>query len=108
MFTTYKEWNIEAETGYKPITTFYMDFSIADRFGIAAIKDTFQRAFEAWKDNYKYLTELVMVLNWKQYEHYDTNEPLTELYYSLWEQARAYALDNLKGEEFEYFWQCTD
>ncbi len=108
MFTTYKEWNIEAITGYKPITTFYMDFSIADRFGISAVKDTYRRAFEAWKDNYKYLTELVMVLNWKQYEHYEKNQALTEVYYNLWEQARGYALDNLKGEEFEYFWRCTD
>lgn len=27
-------------------TTFFMDFSIADRFGDDAIKDTFQRAFK--------------------------------------------------------------
>ena len=38
MEITYKDWNIEAMTGYKPITTFYMDFSIADKFGVAAIK----------------------------------------------------------------------
>lgn len=25
-------WNIEALTGYKPITTFYEDFSIADHY----------------------------------------------------------------------------
>lgn len=108
MFTTYKEWNIEAITGYKPITTFYMDFSIADRFGIAAVKDTFNRAFEHWKSNYKYLTELVMVLNWKQWEHYETNEALTEAYYNLWEQASYYASENLQGEELEYYFRCTD
>ena len=39
-------WNIEAITGYKPITTFWMDFSIADNFGKSAVKDTFNRAFE--------------------------------------------------------------
>ena len=27
-----KTWNIEAMTGYKPRTTFYEDFSIADHF----------------------------------------------------------------------------
>ena len=37
------------EIGYKPITTFWDDFSIADRFGISAIKDTYKRAFEEWK-----------------------------------------------------------
>ena len=46
-----KNWNIEEMTGYKPITTFYQDFSIADNFGINAIKDTFKRAFNEWKDD---------------------------------------------------------
>lgn len=27
------KWNIESETGYKPRTTFWQDFSIADAFG---------------------------------------------------------------------------
>ena len=56
-------WNIEAMTGYKPMTTFYEEFSIADNFGASAVKDTYKRAFRNWKDDYKYLTELVMVLN---------------------------------------------
>ena len=30
-------------------TTFWQDFSIADAFGVAAIKDTFKRAFAEWK-----------------------------------------------------------
>ena len=34
-----EDWRIEEITGYKPITTFYMDFSIADRFGTNAIKE---------------------------------------------------------------------
>lgn len=53
------------EYGYQPKTTFWMDFSIADKFGIAAIKDTYDRAFKEWKTNHVYLTELVMVLNHK-------------------------------------------
>lgn len=38
-----------AENGYTCKTTFWMDFSIADRFGAAAVKDTFNRAFAEWK-----------------------------------------------------------
>lgn len=45
------KWDIEEETGYKPFTTFWQDFSIADRYGLQAIQDTFNRAFDAWKDN---------------------------------------------------------
>lgn len=52
------DWNIEQLVGYKPITTFFTDFSIADNFGESAVIDTYNRAFEYWKSDYKYLTEL--------------------------------------------------
>lgn len=100
------DWNIEALTGYKPITTFYTDFSIAEPFGESAIKDTYTRAFKHWKKDYKYLTELVMVLNWKCWEH--EADSLCGLYILLYERANDYALDNLKGEELKYFYDTTD
>lgn len=103
-----KNWNIEEMTGYKPITTFYQDFSIADNFGINAIKDTFKRAFNEWKDDYKFLTELVMVLNWKIFEHYESNEPVARVYDLLWKQADEYAMKNLKDEEAKYYYEITD
>ena len=37
--------------GYELTTTFWQDFSIADCFGVQAIRDTFNRAFEEWKTN---------------------------------------------------------
>ena len=58
------------ENGYELQTTFWEDFSIADRFGLSAIQDTFKRAFEEWKNNYKYLTELILVLNHKIWQYY--------------------------------------
>lgn len=90
-------------------TTFWMDFSIADRFGKAAVEDTYNTAFESWKDNYKYLTELVMVLNHKIWEHYEAkNMTYAELYDSLWRKADLYAMENLKGEELRFFCTVTD
>ena len=105
---TVKTWNIEAMTGYKPKTTFYEDFSIADRFGTAAVKDTYKRAMQAWKDNCEYLTELVMALNWKIWEHYQTNEALATVYNDLWEKAAEYAQTHLQGEELTYYYNTTD
>ena len=32
-----ENWTIEEMTGYKPISTFYIDFSIADMIGVDAI-----------------------------------------------------------------------
>ena len=102
-------WNIEAMTGYKPKTTFFEDFSIADNFGIAAVKDTFKRGFETARFmGYEYLTEFVMVLNWKIWQHYDKNEALVRVYNTLWEQAAEYAENNLQGEELAYYYSTTD
>lgn len=104
-----KTWNIEAMTGYKPITTFYEDFSIADRFGKAAVLDTYKRGFKTAKAmGHEYLTEFVMALNWKIWEHYETNEPLARVYNDLWAKAADYALDNLKGDELDYYLRVTD
>ena len=103
-----KTFDSESLFGYKQITTFFQDFSIADNYGISAIKDTYNRAFKAWKKDYKYLTELVMVLNWKLWQWNEENEDFANVYQELWEQADAYAMDNLKGEELEYFLGTTD
>lgn len=101
-------WNIEEETGYRPMTTFWEDFSIADRFGFKAVEDTYRRAFHDWKHDYKYLTELVLVLNHKAWQHVDTNPVLSELYVTLYEVADNYAIDHLKGHELKYFFEVTD
>lgn len=90
-------------------TTFWQDFTIADKFGETAVQDTYNRAFGEWKTNYIYLTELVIVLNWKIWQHYDNhNDALSKLYDKLWKEADKYACDNLKGKEAEYFYQTTD
>lgn len=103
-----KDWNIEEMTGYKPKTTFYTDFSIADRFGVTAIKDTYSRAFNEWKSDAVYLTELVMVLNWKIWEHYETNRKYADLYNELWQKADNWAMKHLKGDDLSYFFKTTD
>lgn len=101
-------WNITELSGYVPKTTFWEDFSIADRFGITAIKDTYKRAFEEWKSDYIYLTELVMVLNHKVWQWYERDEDKANLYNDLWEKTDAYACENLKDDELRYFYETTD
>ena len=96
--------------GYEMTTTFWMDFSIADAFGANAVKDTFNRAFNEWKSNHVYLTELVITLNLKNQQHFAKNGrcELSRLYNELWEQADNYACENLKGEELNFFYRITD
>ena len=98
-----ESWGRANLSGYESITTFWSDFTIADAFGVDAVEDTFNRAFAEWKSDYKYLTELVLVLNHKMWEHQDENEDLGDLYYSLWFEADSYASDNLKDDELAYY-----
>ena len=104
-----KTWNIEQMTSYKPQTTFYEDFSIADVFGTSAIKDTYKRGLETCKTlGYIYLTEFVMALNWKIWEHYQHNDKVARVYNDLWMDACEIATTTLQGEELSYYYRTTD
>jgi hypothetical protein len=78
-------------------STFRDDFSIADRFGKNGILDTYKRAFNEWKNDKVFITELSMVLNWKCWYWYDNDrKDYSELYQELWEKTHDWCLDNLK------------
>lgn len=92
-------------------TTFCQDFLIAERFGIAAIKDTYNRAFNGWKNCYKYLTELCMVLNHLLAIHFTRegeDDPRTNLYNELWQKTYDWGRANLKGDELQFFEAVLD
>ena len=103
---------------YECVTTFWDDFSIAEKFGNDAIEDTYDRVFEEWKSNFIYLTELVMVLNhklWYWYERSDLTtarsdraREYTQTYNVLYEETSKYAEENLKGEQLSYYYRITD
>lgn len=96
------------ENGYEVQTSFWEDFTIADLFGLSAIQDTYDRAFKEWKEDYKFLTELVLVLNHKIWQHYQSRPEVAALYDSLWRQADQYAMSNLINDELSYFYEVTD
>lgn len=101
-------WNIEQVTGYKPKTTFWSDFCIAEAFGVSAIKDTYERAFQSWKNDVTYLTELSLVLNHKIWYWYERDENIARVYDELWTKVHSWAYDNLTGDDFTYYWKTTD
>ena len=49
-----------------------------------------------------------MVLNWKIWRWHEVNEEYAKLYNRLWLQLDAWCIDNLKGEELEYYYKTTD
>lgn len=96
-------------SGYQPKTTFWQDFSIADVFGKDAIMDTFNRAFDEWKSNVEYITELCLILNWKiWYWHDNNNEEYATIYNELWGKVDSWCMENLKDDDLKYFIHTTD
>lgn len=97
---TFKEFM--KEVGYNLMTTFWEDFSIADKYGIAGVKDTYRRAFNEWKDDYKFFTELTLVLNHKIWQHYEGDRELAALCYSKAEFLSR--LVTVKYKQYEQFY----
>ena len=98
---------------YKYVTTFWTDFDIAEKFGSKAIKDTAARAFEEWKNDIVYLTELVMVINHKCWDYYFKNkDELSQIYSNLYYEYYDKAIDFLEKknnkEELNYFFRTLD
>ena len=92
-------------------TTFTQDFAIAEVFGLAAIKDTYNRAFVGWKTSYKYLTELCMTLNHRIHHWYykaGESDERTILYNKLWNRLMDWCRANLKGDELQFFEAVLD
>ena len=81
---------------------FMQDFRIADAFGVSAIKDTFKRAHDEWKDNADYYGSFVMTLNHLLWYHWERgNEKYAILYDQLWKKADNFALNHFRGEELQ-------
>lgn len=109
-------------TGYERIATFVNDFALAEAFGDNAILDTYRRAEMGWLKDYKYMTELVMSLNWLcWFWHYNKDPELSQLYGDLYYRGRdAFYEHNetqegdpdeviaRKEEAVRYFFECTD
>lgn len=93
----------------RPESTFYADFSVADVYGIKAIKDTYMRCFKGWKENVKMFTEFTAMLNHKLWYWYQcgVNE-YSELYDQLWKKADAYGCEHFKGDDATYFFSVLD
>lgn len=95
-------------SGYEPKTTFWSDFTIAEAFGEKAVKDTFKRAFGEWQTDKVYITELALILNWKIWYWNEKNQSYAKMYDSMWKEVDAWCMDNLKGDDLQYYLQTTD
>ena len=131
--TTELNWkdNLAEMTDWKPQYTFYSDFAIAefcetymgDR---GAVVKTYKRVIKSWGNNYKALTEIIMVLNHKIWAFYgkdkagvdarylgvskEMGNKIAKVYNQLWDDAKKEFFNRFaKNEEAtSYYYGVTD
>ena len=100
--------SLEKMLNYKFESSFWEEFSIAEDYGLEGIKRHYDTVFEQYKDNLKYLTELVLVLNIKIFIWYGVDDDLGQTYDQLWKETDGYALETLKGDDLHYYLHTLD
>lgn len=97
-------------TDWRPTQLYWQRFSIAEGYGKEEIKYVYREIFGEAKSDFKLLTELVMILNHKTWQHCENivNSDLCDLYKKLFYDTQEYAFKTLKGEELRYFADVTD
>ena len=53
-------------------------------------------------------TAFAMALNWKGFEHSDSDPELSTTYFKMWREVDQLAKDTFEGEELEYYITRTD
>ena len=105
------EANLGNVGNYRRRTTFYADLSIAEYYGEANVKDTYNRVMKEWLDNIEYITEFVLCLNWKCWEHHDRdNHGLAVLYHDLYYKSVDEVMEHYKNDQkaLLYYYEITD
>jgi len=90
--------------GYEEKTTFWQDFSITElALGEGGVRNMYSTLFNKHKNNYIYLTELVIVLKYKYIRWNKSNPSLSKVYHSLWKRTYDFANEQFSGMELSYF-----
>ena len=97
-------------TDWRPTQLYWQRFSIAERYGKDEIIRVYDDILKESKDNFKLLTELVMVLNHKSWQHCEDidHSAFCDIYSNLFYKTQKYALDHLTGDGLNYFLDVTD
>ena len=100
--------SLEKMLNYKFESSFWEEFSIAEDYGPEGIHHHYDIVFEQYKDNLKYLTELVLVLNIKIFIWYGVDDTIGKMYEDLYVDADAYALSSFEGDDLHYYLHTLD
>lgn len=86
-------------------------FTVAECKGTKGVKEYFKKVFEELKEkkDVERLTELVLVTNWKSWDHYDMfHTQMSEVYSQLYYRAHGWCCSHFKGQDMDYYFGMTD
>jgi hypothetical protein len=89
-------------------TTFFSDLSIAEWYGIDSVKDTYKRVVASWKDDVVYMSEFVIALNQKIWQHYETDRKLAKVYNDLWIECDDFCREHFEDDDLSYYFEYID
>lgn len=92
---------------------FWGEFDTAELCGPNTIKGLAEAEFDRYKDDIEALTDLVMVINHKSWNHHDMgNDDMcslyADLYYKYYEQAIEYLEKECRDKDLTYFIRTLD
>ena len=106
------EKQLEELKGCKRHWTFMSDFSIGEWCeGYKGLFDTISRCMLSYRDNVEAMSEFVLSVNWKSWEHYARgNNQWAKMYSLLYEGVRDLMYDYYEGDEEKtsYMWSYLD
>ena len=104
-------------TWYQTITNYWEQFNSKEQEWFEQVKLFIEDEFQNLKkldltkeENYKKITEFVMMMNWRSW-YLDDNDMQGELewiYINLWEEYNDWCYDNLEDEAKTYYYRTTD
>lgn len=108
-------WGIES-TGYTPRTDIWTKLSSADVLSIMSgdtsalttLLDSITKSVQNLQYTIEVITETVMAINWKSFQHYDEHRDLARTYNRYYKFLDKWCMDNLKDEDLSYYLSTTD
>ena len=92
---------------------FWQAFTEAEEDGEATVVTIASILYQRWRDDIEELTDLVMIINHKSWDHYRNGnakyqEVYTELYYKYYEKALDYLEKEGREDDLRYFIRTLD
>ena len=92
---------------------FWQAFTDAEEAGTATVATVASIMYQRWRDSIRELTDLVMVINHKSWDHYRNGnegfqELYSDLYYEYYEKAIDYLEKKDRNDEISYFIRTLD